>query len=232
MTRWSFYDQRVYYLTDQSGLMPNTEGHIIERKERERLGRRRAILEAARDVFARNGYGSATLDEIAEKSQFAKGTLYNYFESKEDIFHHLLESMLDNMLEVAENAIAQAPDQREAFRRYAVNMIEYYKGNEDIFRIIVREMNRMQPENERTKVRQVLVRIREIAVRLGNILDQEQTVHQKERVNTRDLAQVFVSMVHSRSMHCSFEQNGLGSLDAAKEAEFLINIFFDGVTPR
>ena len=45
------------------------------RKERERLAKRHDIMRAARRVFAMRGYENATLDEIAEKAEFAKGTL-------------------------------------------------------------------------------------------------------------------------------------------------------------
>jgi AcrR family transcriptional regulator len=47
------------------------------RRERERLARRREILEAARKVFAARGYEGSTLDEVAREAEFAKGTLYS-----------------------------------------------------------------------------------------------------------------------------------------------------------
>ena len=44
------------------------------------------ILAAARIVFARHGYGAATVDEIADAAGVAKGTVYLYFPSKRDLF--------------------------------------------------------------------------------------------------------------------------------------------------
>ena len=49
------------------------------RRERERLSRRNAILEAAQKEFAEKGYAQAKLEDIAKRAEFGKGTLYNYF---------------------------------------------------------------------------------------------------------------------------------------------------------
>ncbi|GIV59650.1 MAG: hypothetical protein KatS3mg043_0739 [Rhodothermaceae bacterium] len=58
---------------------PDVSETALPRRERERLMRRRAMLEAARAVFAEKGYLQATVDEIAQRAEFGKGTLYNYF---------------------------------------------------------------------------------------------------------------------------------------------------------
>ena len=52
---------------------------------------RRDILDSAARVFARRGYASATLAELAEAAGYAAPSLYRYFESKEQIFESLLE---------------------------------------------------------------------------------------------------------------------------------------------
>ena len=57
----------------------------MSRDEKKAESRRR-ILEAARDVFFRDGFMRANLDEMAEKAGVAKGTLYRYFESKADLY--------------------------------------------------------------------------------------------------------------------------------------------------
>ncbi|HEV2362869.1 MAG TPA: TetR/AcrR family transcriptional regulator [Caulobacteraceae bacterium] len=48
--------------------------------------RRRAILEVAREAFLSQGYAGASMSEIAQRLGGSKGTLYNYFRSKEDLF--------------------------------------------------------------------------------------------------------------------------------------------------
>lgn len=59
---------------------------IIERKEREKEMRRDEILKAAEEIFFSKGLATATMDEIAEKAELSKGTLYLYYKSKEDLY--------------------------------------------------------------------------------------------------------------------------------------------------
>ncbi|NLA58550.1 MAG: TetR/AcrR family transcriptional regulator [Firmicutes bacterium] len=56
--------------------------------------KRRDILEAAEKVFRANGFTAAKMDEIAELAGVAKGTLYLYFDSKQDLFVSLLEDRI------------------------------------------------------------------------------------------------------------------------------------------
>ena len=58
----------------------------MPRREEKKAESRRRILEAARDVFFRDGFMPANLDEVAEKAGVAKGTLYRYFESKAELY--------------------------------------------------------------------------------------------------------------------------------------------------
>jgi len=62
----------------------------VSRKEREREQHRNAILEAALMLFSEKGYESVSVSEIAEKAEFATGTLYNFFESKEGLFREIV----------------------------------------------------------------------------------------------------------------------------------------------
>ncbi len=58
----------------------------IERKEREKQLRRESILDAAESVFFEKGLIASTMDEIAEKAELSKGTLYLYYRSKDDLY--------------------------------------------------------------------------------------------------------------------------------------------------
>ena len=57
-----------------------------ERKERDRIRRQNEIIDAAEEVFLVKGLEEATMDEIAEKAELSKGTLYIYFKSKEALY--------------------------------------------------------------------------------------------------------------------------------------------------
>jgi AcrR family transcriptional regulator len=64
---------------------------IKERQEREREAIRRGILDAARDLFVREGYENVSIRKIAERIEYSPAAIYSYFPSKDDIFFALAE---------------------------------------------------------------------------------------------------------------------------------------------
>ena len=64
---------------------------IKERQERERESVRRAILDAARDLFTTEGYRNVSIRKIAERIEYSPAAIYSYFPSKDDIFFALAE---------------------------------------------------------------------------------------------------------------------------------------------
>jgi AcrR family transcriptional regulator len=64
---------------------------IKERQERDREAVRRAILDAARELFVSEGYRNVSIRKIAEKIEYSPAALYGYFPSKDDIFYALAE---------------------------------------------------------------------------------------------------------------------------------------------
>ncbi len=67
--------------------------------------RRSAILEAAQSCFWRNGIRRTAIDEIAREAHVAKGTVYLYFDSKEDLFAALASQMCADVLRAVEGAL-------------------------------------------------------------------------------------------------------------------------------
>jgi len=68
---------------------------IIERKQREKLQRRNDILDAAEKLFFTQGFERITMDQIARKAELAKGTLYLYFKTREDLHYAIVNRALD-----------------------------------------------------------------------------------------------------------------------------------------
>lgn len=64
---------------------------IKERQLRDRESVRRAILDAARELFVRDGFGQVSIRKIAELIEYSPAAIYGYFPSKDDIFFALAE---------------------------------------------------------------------------------------------------------------------------------------------
>jgi len=59
--------------------------------EEKRRDKKTRIIEAAAHVFAQKGFGGTTIAEIAAQAEIGKGTIYEYFDSKEDLFFAVFE---------------------------------------------------------------------------------------------------------------------------------------------
>jgi len=62
----------------------------ISRRERKKQETRQRLLEAAWALFAEQGYESTTVEQITERADVAKGTLFNYFETKETLLAEVM----------------------------------------------------------------------------------------------------------------------------------------------
>ena len=128
----------------------------MTRRERERLMRRREIMEAARTVFAEKGYIHATLDEIAQRAEYGKGTLYNYFAGgKEDILFAICDEIYDDLCQLIQDAfspqtMATKPF-RDAFHKLVTSWIDFFVERQELFMIVVKEAYRMTFSDDRDK---------------------------------------------------------------------------------
>jgi len=98
--------------------------------------RRQEILQAAIRIFAEKGFERATLDEIAEAAEFGKGTIYNYFASKEELFFTLFHQGLEQFHQVVNQLLTQARTPLEKIEAYIDAAFDYLKKHEDHYRII------------------------------------------------------------------------------------------------
>ncbi|MCA9610277.1 MAG: TetR/AcrR family transcriptional regulator [Myxococcales bacterium] len=74
-------------------------GNAAARRERRKIERREAILDAAAHVFGQKGAHAATMDDVAEAAEVSKGTLYLYFPSRDELVVALAHRPLDAVLE-------------------------------------------------------------------------------------------------------------------------------------
>lgn len=78
----------------------------LTRKERRRLEDRQSIIDAATELFAQKGFTNVSMSEIATRADFAVGTLYKFFKTKDDlykdIFLHLVNDFMTHTLELLE----------------------------------------------------------------------------------------------------------------------------------
>jgi len=111
----------------------------LPRREREKLRRRQEMLVTARDLFSQKGYHSVSMHEIAEKAEFAIGTLYKFFDNKEDLYKALVLEEYNHFEDAMTRAINEPDDEVEQLRNYIRARGERFRKNLPFIRIFVAE---------------------------------------------------------------------------------------------
>jgi TetR/AcrR family transcriptional regulator len=115
------------------------EDQKLPRREREKLRQRQEMLASALDLFSQKGYHNVSMYEIAQKAEFATGTLYKFFQNKEDIYKALLLELSDEFEDSITRAIEQPQDEVEKLRCYVRAKTEVFRRNLPFIRLFLAE---------------------------------------------------------------------------------------------
>ena len=94
--------------------------------------KRQAILRAAIQVFANNGYFSSKVADIAREAGVADGTVYLYFKSKEEILHSIFDRNMEEGIAEGRKLLEGLSDPREKLRRIAALHLERLGADRDL----------------------------------------------------------------------------------------------------
>jgi len=118
----------------------------LPRRERERMARKTAMLDAAQEVFAEKGYSRATLEEVAARAEYGKGTLYNYFPGgKQEILLAIVEHFHDELCGLIDRTFTGAVDRsfRESLASFLEQTFAFFLERTELFVTLLREAHRM-----------------------------------------------------------------------------------------
>jgi AcrR family transcriptional regulator len=101
------------------------------------------ILEAARKVFAKKGFHDATVDDIANAAGVAKGTLYLYYQSKQELYFAALKFGIAQMYSALAEEVRQVSTTEEKLRALIATKLAYFEQNRDFFKIYYFELGKI-----------------------------------------------------------------------------------------
>ena len=104
--------------------------------------KRRLLLEAAVRVFARKGYHTCRVGDIAEEAGVAHGLLYHYFASKEELLETVFRENWSDLLEAVKTVEESGEPAREQLRQVAAILLRSWRRDPDLVRVLVREVAR------------------------------------------------------------------------------------------
>jgi AcrR family transcriptional regulator len=111
--------------------------------------KRRLILDAAVRVFARKGFHTSRVGDIAEEAGVAHGLLYHYFASKDEVLETIFRENWSLLLERIHAVEASGEPSREQLRHVAAIVLRTWSHEPDVVRVLVREIARSAELQER-----------------------------------------------------------------------------------
>ena len=134
------------------------------------IDKRRLILDAGVRVFARQGFHTCRVSDIADDAGVAYGLVYHYFDSKDQILDTLFLERWDILLRAIGEVDAQSIPAREKLYAIASFIIDSYRHDPDLMKVIIVEVTRAANTFGRTH----LQHIRNAYLQIGAIVERAQ----------------------------------------------------------
>ena len=132
--------------------------------------KRRVILDAAMRVFARQGFHTCRVSDIADEAGVAYGLVYHYFSSKDEILDTMFLERWNVMLAAIAEADRTEPAPRDKLRAIAGFIVDSYRYEPELMKVIVVEVTRAANTFGRTH----LEKIREAYAQIARIVERAQ----------------------------------------------------------
>jgi AcrR family transcriptional regulator len=193
------------------------------------IDKRRQILDAAIRVFARQGFHSTRVSDIADEAGVAYGLVYHYFKSKEEVLNELFTERWSLLLAAIDEADGDDRPPRAKLETVAGFIIESYRHDPELMKVIIVEVTRAANSFGQTHLRE----IRRAYDSIARIVEEGQ----ESGAFRADIDPAFASM----SFYGAIEQLLSGWIfdlipaadsDFAKAKDFVVATICDGLEPR
>ncbi|HIA48133.1 MAG TPA: TetR/AcrR family transcriptional regulator [Candidatus Hydrogenedentes bacterium] len=134
----------------------NTAAEIEPTREQDGDGKHARILHAALDIFTNRGFHESTIDEIAAASGVAKGTVYRYFSSKDDLLEQLLQLTSAKIAEQFAHVFSAETDVLEQIKSFVGEWVAFIEENHALYRLIQAQASSLR-EGDQTVFYEILI---------------------------------------------------------------------------
>lgn len=206
--------------------MPVAARKLSTRSQTAAPDKREAILKAATQVFARNGFFQSQVADIARAAGVAAGTVYLYFRSKDDLLVSLFERTMRDAIAEGRTALEGLSDPRERLTRIARLHLERLGRDRDlavVFQVELRQSTKFMERFSSTYLRDYIGLIRE-TMAAGQSSGQF-----RAEINPTIAAKVFFGALDEMATNWMLSRRRY-SLTA--EADAVVDLFINGVAAK
>jgi TetR/AcrR family fatty acid metabolism transcriptional regulator len=188
--------------------------------------KRRVILDAGVRVFARQGFHTCRVSDIADEAGVAYGLVYHYFSSKEEILDTLFLERWDVMLAAISQADASDRTPREKLYAIAAFIIDSYRHDPELMKVIIVEVTRAANTFGLTH----LDKIREAYAGIASIVSRAQADGSFRREVTPEFAaQAFYGSVEQVLTGWIFDSAPVGDDDLERAKTLIVETICRGI---
>ena len=120
----------------------------LDKKELRKEQHRLEILQAAEQLFARQGYHLTTMDSVAEECGWSKGTLYLYFKNKEDLFFSILIEKMDRFSEALLDELSASQGIEGKISALIDGQFSFLTSNKHFFQLVIAEQGKVMHSSD------------------------------------------------------------------------------------
>ena len=130
----------------------------VSRRKKEKEQRKMAILKASQQLFFKKGYQSVSVESIARKAQISKGTVYLYFNSKEEIYAEILLNDIEEFNDKVSDIVDEGRGAAEMLRKFSDVYVDFFLNDRELFRIMMSFMLRADHLNFSDEMNKHMIR--------------------------------------------------------------------------
>lgn len=196
------------------------------RQKKRFLKNRQIILEAAQELFSLKGFEKTTMAEVAQAAEIAAGTIYLYFESKEELFYALIQ---EGMRELMVNLKKAVSAERQPDLKLQLLMqipFEFFEKNRNFYKIYLRELPSCTSVEVRRNKRKFFEGYVEYVNLLENCIQEKLKAKKIPAHKSREIAFLIKGAVDSLIFKYMLEES---PQPLTQQIEFLVKFFSWGL---
>jgi AcrR family transcriptional regulator len=207
---------------DQLGIWLDKEP---ERRQRDLQAKRAGILRAALRVFEEKGFFGATMADIAAEAGIATGTLYNFFASKDELFHTLLEQKASEFFAYLHEQVDPIPLAVDKIARMVAALVDFFEENREFLRLYATARSGFEWAARQELGESFRRQYTAYLAWIAGILAEGMAQGTLRPVDPAELAQALVGMLNATLFEWTIAD---GNAPLAGRAEFIIQLFLYG----
>jgi len=191
--------------------------------------KRRQILDAAVRVFARQGFHSTRVSDIADEAGVAYGLVYHYFSSKEEVLDELFTERWSLLLAAIDEADRSDAAPRDKLGAVAAFIIDSYRYDPELMKVIIVEVTRAANSFGRTHLAQIRKAYASIA---KLVADGQESGDFRRDVDPQFASMTFYGAIEQLLSGWIFELIPSADTDFEGAKRLVVEAICDGLQPR